>query len=618
MTDTPTQTGVKAIERHLQHMPEEPGVYRMLNSDGDVLYVGKAKNLKKRVISYTQLARLVPRIQRMVMQTAEMEIVTTRTEAEALLLEANLIKSLKPRYNILLRDDKSFPYIAITGTHDYPRITKHRGEKKPTDTYFGPFASAGAVNHTITVLQKAFLLRPCSDSVFSGRTRPCLEYQIKRCSAPCVNYISKEDYQALVKQGQDFLSGKSRDIQAELTRQMEEASARMDYEEAAQIRDRIKAMASIQAKQGINAASLAEADIVALHREEVQCCVQVFFVRGGQTLGHKAYFPTQTDGYSDEEVMEAFLGRFYQNHPAPPLILLSHDLFSKQVMEEALQSKERAKIRILIPQKGEKRQLVETALANAQGALHRKLQEEASEKERLAGVATLFGLTPPIRRIEVYDNSHIFGKHAVGAMIVAGEEGFMKQAYRKFTVDPGEENTGGDDFWMLRQMLTRRFKRLKKEHPTRDDHWPDLLLIDGGAGHLTIAQEVMEELELTEIPLVCIAKGPDRNAGREDYYQPGKKPFKLPPSDPVGYYLQRLRDEAHRFAINAHRGKRANAIRTSVLDDIPGIGATRKKALLHHFGSARGVEEARLEELMKVDGISRATAKTIYDYFHEG
>lgn len=594
--------GRKIIKDFVETAPDVPGTYRMLGEKGDVLYVGKAKNLKKRISSYTILEKLPPRLQRMVMTTASMEITITRNEAEALLLESNLIKNLKPRFNILLRDDKSFPYIAINKEHDFPRISKHRGDKKTASVYFGPYPSGGDVNRAISALQKAFLIRPCADSIFSNRSRPCLEYQIKRCSAPCVAKISKEEYAILVKQAEEFFSDKSHEVQQQLTEQMEEASRKTNYEKAAIYRDRIRALSAIQAKQGININSIKDADVIALAKDGEKICIQVFFIRGGQTIGNKPYFPSQTEGYKSAEIMEAFLSRFYQDNIPPKLVLLSHDVFGKKLLEEAL------KIKLFLPQKGEKRALVETALANAKEALERKIHEAAGEKELLKKLADLFGIDDEIKRIEVYDNSHIFGKHAVGTMIVAGPEGFNKSAYRRFNVDAGAKKTGGDDYFMMRQVLTRRFTKMA------DENRPDLVLIDGGGAHMKVAEQVFADLGISEIFFACIAKGPDRNAGREDFYIPGKKPFKLTEGDPLLYYLQRLRDEAHRFAIMSHRSKRAKSITKSALDEIPGIGAKRKKALLNHFGSVNGIEQATIEELMKVEGINKKAAQQIHDW----
>ncbi len=600
---------IEIIHKFLESAPENAGVYRMFDDKGHALYVGKAKNLRKRIANYTDIKRNVPRIQRMIIATYSMELTSTRTEAEALLLEANLIKKLKPRYNILLRDDKSFPYIAISDRHKFPRIMKHRGSRKQGFSYYGPYASAGGVNSAISTLQKAFLLRPCTDSVFSSRNRPCMEYQIKRCSAPCVEKISDEEYIELVSQTKKFLTGKSSDVQKSLIKEMEEASDNLEYEKATIYRDRIRALSHIQAKQNISSKTIIDGDIVALTSNGNKVCIQIFFIRNGEMLGNKPYFPSQTEGYNINEIMEAFLANFYQNNTPPPTIISSHDIFGKIVLEEALSELANRKVTITIPLKGEKRELVEMAIENAKEALSRKVKEQSTEKELLKKTAEIFDIEDEIKRIEIFDNSHIFGKNAVGGMVVAGEEGFMKESYRKFNVDSGAKNTGGDDYYMMRQVLTRRYGRLKKEDAT----FPDLILIDGGAGHLTIAKEVFKELEIS-IPFVCIAKGEDRNAGREDFYMEERETFTLPPDDPVMYYLQRLRDEAHRFAIGVHRKKRAADQTKSVLDEISGIGAARKRALLNHFGSATAIAEATLQELEKINGINKKTAKVIFDY----
>jgi excinuclease ABC subunit C len=616
MTENPPlkqKIGVEIISEFLQNAPSEPGVYRMFGENDQILYVGKAKDLKKRIANYTHLDRLVTRIARMVTQTARMELTTTRTEAEALLLESNLIKSLKPRYNILLKDDKTFPYILLEDEHDFPRIAKHRGAKRKKGTYFGPFASANDVNEAIATLQKAFLLRPCSDSVLARSTRPCMEHQIKRCSAPCVNKISKEEYNKLVNEAKQSIEGKSQEVKQKLTTLMETSSEEMDYERAGTYRDRIRALSAIQEKQTINSKMVNNADIIALHQQGGDFAIQVVFIRGGQTLSNTSYFPYQTDGHESTDVLENFIARFYQTSPPPPAILLSHDLFAKAVLEEALCSLANHKVSISMPLKGEKREMVDSALLNAESALARKLQESRNETELLASVATLFNIPHTIKRIDVFDNSHISGKHAVGGMIVAGPEGFIKNAYRTFNVDSGEKVTGGDDFFMMEQVLTRRYQKLDPNAP--DENTPDLILIDGGKGHLSVAKRVFDKLNLS-IPFVCIAKGPDRNAGREDYHTVAKDSFKLPKDDPTGYYLQRLRDEVHRFAITTHRNKRQKNVIKSTLDDIPGVGSTRKRALLNHFGSARAVSEADVKSLLTVDNINKATAQIIYDFYH--
>ena len=630
--------GVGAIERHLRTMPSCPGVYRMLNRSGDVLYVGKAKNLKKRVVSYTRLQRQSNRIRRMVSETVDMEIVTTHTEAEALLLEANLIKRYKPRFNILLRDDKSFPSILITGDHPFPQVLKHRGARNRKGDYFGPFASAWAVNETLTVLQRAFLLRSCTDAVFAARTRPCLLHQIKRCSAPCDGRISETEYAALVKQAHHFLTGESRKIQDQLARLMEEASESLEFEIAAEYRDRISALTRVQAHQDINLSGIGTADVIGAHQAGNQTCIQVFFFRAGRNYGNRAYFPSHARDDEIAEVLEAFVGQFYAGNPPPATILLSHKLPHSPLVAEALAVRADRRVRLLVPQRGEKLGLVRHAMVNAKEALGRRLAESASQRKLLEGLADTLDLETPPERIEVYDNSHIGGTRAVGAMIVAGPEGFMKAAYRKFNIrstvtadaapppadglaeSPQEPYaTPGDDYAMMREVLTRRFARALKEDPERErGQWPDLVLIDGGAGQLGIAREVFEELGIEDVALAAIAKGPDRDAGRERIFLPERKPFSLPPRDPVLYFLQRIRDEAHRFAIGAHRSKRSKGMAKSTLDDIPGIGAKRKKALLHHFGSAAAVAGAGRSDLEAVSGISREIANKVYDWFHGG
>jgi excinuclease ABC subunit C len=610
--------GCLVIEEHLKTMPAAPGVYRMVNGAGAALYVGKAKNLKKRVAAYTKAERLPLRLQRMVAETAGMEVVTTHTEVEALLLESNLIKTLAPRYNILLRDDKSFPYILLTGDHPWPQIVKHRGARNRKGEYFGPFASAGAVNQTLSQLQRAFLLRSCSDTVFATRTRPCLLYQIKRCSAPCVGRIDAQDYAQLVAQARAFLSGCSRTVQGQLVERMEQASAAMAYEDAAVYRDRIRALARIQAHQDINPLDVDEADVVALHQAGGHACIQVFFFRSGCNFGNRAFYPAQTQDQSAEEILAAFLGQFYADKPPPRQILLSHPLAGEDeaLLAEALSQKAARKVSLTAPQRGDRRKLVEHAKDNAREALGRRMAESSVQRKLLEGVADLFGLDRPPERIEVYDNSHIQGSNAVGAMIVAGAEGFRKNEYRKFNIH-STEIAPGDDYAMMSEVLGRRFRRAQKEDPDRErGAWPDLVLIDGGPGQLKVACEVFAELGIEDVALVAISKGPDRNAGRERFHLPAKPPFSLPPNDPTLYFLQRLRDEAHRFAIGSHRARRAKAIGTTPLDEIEGIGALRKKALLHRFGSARGVSEAGLSDLEGVEGISRKMAKKIYDRFH--
>jgi excinuclease ABC subunit C len=620
MTDScadPRHMGVEIIERALATMPGNPGVYRMLDLKGDALYVGKARNLKKRVTSYTQLARLPERLRRMVADTAAMEIVTTHTEAEALLLEANLIKRLKPRFNIVLRDDKSYPWLMLTEDHPFPQITKHRGAQTRQGSYWGPFASAWSVNQTVQALQRVFLLRACADTVFANRTRPCLLYQIKRCSAPCVGRISEADYKLLVDQAKAFLSGKSGAVQKELAAAMEEASHQLEFERAAAIRDRIRGLSHVQGSDVINPASLTDADVIALHQEAGLSCVQVFFIRGGRNNGNRSFYPAQAKGDEAGAVLAAFIAQFYDDKPPPPLILLNHEPEEMALLGEALSLKAERKVTLQVPQRGEKHDVVRHAETNAREALERKLAESAGQGKLLAAVGELFGLPETPARIETYDNSHIMGSSAYGVMVAAGPEGFDKSAYRKFAIR--SVLTPGDDFAMMREVLQRRFGRALAENPDRDDpHWPDLVLIDGGAGQLSATQAVMEELGVADIPLVAIAKGPDRDAGREWFFTPGREPFQLPPRDPVLYFLQRLRDEAHRFAITTHRHARSKKLTTSELDDVPGIGAARKKALLMHFGSARGVKGAGLKDLEAVDGINRATARAIYAHFHPG
>ncbi len=617
--------GVDVIRGYLKSLPNGPGVYRMIKGDGDVLYVGKAKNIEKRVASYTNLNRQSIRIKRMINLTRSMEFVSTHTEAEALLLEANLIKKLSPRYNILLRDDKSYPSILITGDHDYPRLLKHRGAKSRKGEYFGPFASAGAVNQSLAVLQRAFLLRSCTDSVFAARTRPCLLYQIKRCAAPCVDILDRGGYLQLVNQARAFLTGKSKEIHKQLAIEMQSASDDLIFEEAALIRDRIKAMASIQAHQDIFTTGVDDADIVALHQAGGQTCVQVFFLRAGCNYGNRAHYPSHAADAQTGEILEAFLGQFYTNKTPPKLILLSEEVPKKALLSLALSERAGRKVRIEAPQRGEKHNLVQMALDNAQRALTRRMAESTSQRKLLEDLAEAMAMDTPPVRIEVYDNSHIAGTNAVGAMIVAGPEGFVKNAYRKFNIrtvssSPGDragEPQPGDDYAMMREMLSRRFSRALTEDPDRNSgQWPDLILIDGGAGHLTVTLDVFAELGINDVTVAAIAKGPDRNAGRERMFLPGKEPFHLDSRDPVLYFLQRLRDEAHRFAIGTHRARRSKTMERSPLDEIQGVGGVRKKALLHHFGSARAVAQAGLNDLETVDGISKGLALRIYDWFH--
>lgn len=619
MTDSSADslTGHALIQDYLKTLDASPGVYRMLDAQARVLYVGKARNLRARVSNYARPAGHSGRIARMISETASMMFLTTKTETEALLLEQNLIKQLKPRYNVLLRDDKSFPNILVTATHQFPQITKHRGAKKSKGRYYGPFASAGAVNRTLNQLQKVFLLRNCSDAMFSSRSRPCLLYQIKRCSGPCVGKISAEDYAASVKDAEQFLSGRSTEIQETLAAQMMEASEAMEFERAAALRDRIRALTQVQTVQGINPRTVQEADIVALHMENGQACVQVFFIRAGQNWGNRDFYPRVGVDIEAPEVLEAFLGQFYDSKEPPRQLILSHPIDDPDLMAEALGQKLGRKVEILVPQRGEKAELVDGALRNARESLARKMSESATQAKLLNGLAEAFGLDAAPGRIEVYDNSHIQGTNAVGGMIVAGPEGFMKNQYRKFNIK-GDDLTPGDDFGMMKEVLTRRFKRLLKEDPDRDKGmWPDLLLIDGGAGQVSAVQEIMEEYGVEDIPMVGVAKGVDRDHGKEEFHRPGTRPFALQRNDPVLYFIQRMRDEAHRFAIGTHRAKRAKSIGATPLDEVPGVGATRKRALLAHFGSAKAVSRAALADLRAVEGISDTLAQTIYDFFHE-
>ena len=607
-------TGADVIRERLARMPDAPGVYRMIAADGTVLYVGKARSLRKRVASYAKLGGQTNRIARMIAATAEMEIVTTETETEALLLEANFIKSLKPRYNVLLRDDKSFPHILIEDGA-FPLMRKHRGARREKGRYFGPFASAGAVNRTLNQMQKAFLLRTCSDSVFESRTRPCLLYQIKRCSAPCTGEISAEDYAALVEDACRFLEGRSTRVQKELAAKMAEASANMEFERAAVCRDRIRAMTAIQGHQGINPEKTAEADVIALHREGGQACVQVFFFRNHQNWGNRAYYPRVSAEDADAAILESFLGQFYSEKAPPRMVLLSHEIERPQLLSEALGTVAGRRVAVAVPQRGEKRELVAHAARNAREALARKLAESASQAKLLAGLAEAFGLDAAPRRIEVYDNSHIQGSDAVGAMVVAGPEGLEKGQYRKFTIR--DETAKGDDFAMMREVLTRRFARLVKEDPDREGTgWPDLVLIDGGAGQVSAAAGVLADLGIEDVALIGVAKGVDRDAGKEEFHRPGRRPVALPFRDPTLYFVQRLRDEAHRFAIGTHRAKRAKAVGATPLDEIPGVGPGRKKTLLAHFGSAKAVARAGLADLKSAPGISAALAETIHAFFH--
>jgi len=631
--------GRTAILHYAKLAPSRPGVYRMIDGRGDVLYVGKAKNIKKRVTAYGRPTGHDTRIERMIAATRTLEFVVTRTETEALLLEANLIKRLRPRFNVVLRDDKSFPYIVITTDHWAPQILKHRGAHTRPGHYYGPFASVWAVNRTINALQRAFLLRSCSDPFFESRTRPCLLYQIKRCSAPCTREIDYKDYSALVREANAFLSGRSKTVKDELAGEMEKASTALDFERAAIYRDRLAALSAIQSHQGVNPRGVEEADVFAVHQEGGFSCVEVFFFRTGQNWGNRAYFPKADRSHGPGEVLSAFLAQFYDDRPPPRLILISHAIDDAALLAEALSTKSGRKIEVSLPQRGEKKDLVEHALANAREALGRKLAETSSQQNLLRQLAETFGLPHPPRRIEVYDNSHIQGSNAVGAMIVAGPEGFRKSQYRKFNIRSADL-VPGDDFGMMREVLERRFKRLLAEAPRQGNGkqelgqdanppqpepdetdeqdaspWPDLVLIDGGQGQLTAARETLVGLGV-EVPLVAIAKGPDRDAGRETFFLPGRDSFKLPPRDPVLYFVERLRDEAHRFAIGSHRARRKRDLREAGLQEIAGIGPNRKRALLHHFGTLKAIERAAVTDLMQVDGISAETARRIYAFFH--
>ena len=615
MMSDPDAVGLGVIEVALTTLPSGPGVYRMLDAAGEALYVGKARSLKKRVVAYTQPARLPERLRRMVAETASLEVVTTHTEAEALLLEANLIKRLKPRYNILLRDDKSYPWLLLTEDHSFPQITKHRGAQTRKGSYWGPFASAWSVNQTIQALQRVFLLRTCADTVFANRTRPCLLYQIKRCSAPCVGRISPEDYASLVSQARAFLSGRSGTVQRDLAVEMETASAALEFERAASIRDRIRGLTHIQGSDVINPESIADADIIAIHQAAGQSCVQVFFIRGGRNNGNRSFFPAQARGELAADVLGAFISQFYDDKTPPPLILLSHGVPEASLIAEALALKAGRKVELTVPARGEKHDVVLHAETNAREALERKLAESAGQAKLLTATAEIFGLDQPPTRIEVYDNSNIMGTSAYGVMVVAGPDGLAKSAYRKFAIKG--PITPGDDFAMMREVLTRHFSRAIAEDPDRGEGtWPDLVLIDGGAGQLSAAQSVLDDLGIQNITLMAIAKGPNRDAGREWFHLAGRPPFQLPERDPVLYFLQRLRDEAHRFAITTHRAARGKKISKSELDEIPGIGASRKRALLNHFGSVRGVKQAGLRDLEAVVGINRTTARLIYAHFN--
>jgi excinuclease ABC subunit C len=637
----PLAAGRAVILNHAKLAPSSPGVYRMIDAKGDVLYVGKAKNIRKRIIAYARPTGYDPRIERMIAATAALEFVSTATETEALLLEANLIKRLRPRFNVLLRDDKSFPYILITADHWAPQILKHRGARTRDGNYYGPFASVWAVNRTITALQRAFLLRSCSDAFFESRTRPCLLYQIKRCSGPCTREIDFAEYGKLVREANAFLSGKSQAVKDELAAEMEKASAALEFERAAIYRDRLAALSAVQSHQGINPRGLEEADVFAVHQAGGFSCVEVFFFRTGQNWGNRAYFPKADRSLSAGEVLSALLAQFYDDKPCPRCVLISHEIEERALLAEALSTKSGHKVEVSVPQRGERKELVDHALANAREALARKLAESSSQRKLLELLAEVFALPRPARRIEVYDNSHIQGTNAVGAMIVAGPEGFQKNQYRKFNIRAADL-VPGDDFGMMREVLNRRFKRLMNEAPRpmpgasspgaqagepidiaggpdgdAESPWPDLVIIDGGRGQLSAAQETLTALGIIDVPLVAVAKGADRDAGMETFFLPGRDPFKLKPRDPVLYFVERLRDEAHRFAVGSHRIRRRRDIREAGLQEIPGIGPTRKRALLHHFGTLKAIERAAPADLAKVPGISAETARKIYDFFHE-
>ncbi len=634
--------GRAVIERSAKLAPSSPGVYRMIDANGDVLYVGKAKNIRKRIIAYARPTGYDTRIERMIAATASLEFVSTATETEALLLEANLIKRLRPRFNVLLRDDKSFPYILITADHWAPQILKHRGARTRQGNYYGPFASVWAVNRTITALQRAFLVRSCSDAFFEGRTRPCLLYQIKRCSGPCTREIEFTDYRELVREANAFLSGKSQSIQDELAGEMEKASAGLEFERAAIYRDRLAALSAVQSHQGINPRGVKDADVFAVHQAGGFNCVEVFFFRSGQNWGNRAYFPRADRSLAAAEVLSAFIAQFYDDKPCPPCIFTSHVIEEESLLADALTVKSGHKVEVNAPQRGEKRELVDHARANAREALARKLAETTSQHKLLDALGQSVGLARAPHRVEVYDNSHIQGTNAVGAMIAAGPEGFQKNQYRKFNIR-SSDLTPGDDFGMMREVLSRRFKRLIKEAPrasalapgaalvpmpapndmpidiggSGESPWPDLVIIDGGRGQLAAAQEALSALGIADVPLLAVAKGPDRDAGLETFFLPGREPFKLKPRDPVLYFIQRLRDEAHRFAVGSHRVRRRRDLREAGLQEIPGVGPTRKRALLHHFGTLKAIERAALTDLAKVPGISAETARKIYDFFHE-
>lgn len=623
--------GMEVIKAAVKHAPKGPGVYRMIGARGEVLYVGKAKSIARRVVSYTRPTGLVSRIVRMVAATTAMEFVSTKTETEALLLEANLIKQLRPRFNVLMRDDKSFPYILITADHPAPRIVKHRGARVAKGDYFGPFASAWAVGRTINALERAFLVRSCSDAVFESRTRPCLLFQIKRCAGPCTGEVAAADYEALVKEAKLFLSGRSQAVKQLLARQMEEAAETMEFERAAVYRDRLAALSAVQATQGINPRGVEEADVFAAVQDGGQTCIQVFFFRTGQNWGNRAYYPKADRSLEAGEVLASFVAQFYDDKPPPSLVLLSHEVEDQPVLADALSALAGRRVEVQVPRRGEKKDLVDHAAQNAREALGRQLAESASQLKLLQGLAEAFGLPAPPRRIEVYDNSHIMGSNAVGGMIVAGPEGFRRRDYRSFNIK--SDIAPGDDFGMMREVLERRFKRLLKDAPKAlategveaeaaaseeaeaDGSWPDLVIIDGGPGQLAAAREILDALGIVDVPLVGIAKGRDREAGRETFHMTGREPFRLEPREPVLYFVQRLRDEAHRFAIGTHRGRRKKDIRSAGLAEIGGIGPARKRALLNHFGTLKAIERASLEDLQRAPGINAGTAQAVYNFF---
>lgn len=615
-TEISTPKGAEVIHAYLKTLDTSPGVYRMLNEASEVLYVGKARNLRARVSNYARMTGHTARIARMISETASMMFLTTKTETEALLLEQNLIKQLKPRYNVLLRDDKSFPNILISSEHDFPQIKKHRGKRSEKGNYFGPFASAGAVTRTLNQLQRVFLLRTCSDAIFHSRTRPCLLYQIKRCAGPCVGRISDPDYARLVADAMRFLQGKSTSVQVDLARAMGEASQALEFERAAALRDRIKALTQVQSAQTINPAGVEEADVIALHLENGQACVQVFFIRAHQSWGNRDFYPKTGAGAEEGEILEGFVAQFYDSKEPPRLLIMSHQVENEDLVTSLLSQRLGRKVEIITPKRGEKADLVENATRNARESLARKMSESATQNVLLQNLAEAFDLDGPPARIEVYDNSHISGTNAVGGMIVAGAEGFLKSQYRKFNIK-SDAGANSDDFGMMKEVLSRRFDRLLKEDPERkSDMWPDLLLIDGGVGQVSVAAQIMAEMGVDDIAMIGVAKGVDRNAGKEEFHRPGKSPMALRMNDPVLYFVQRLRDEAHRWAIGAHRAKRAKSVSSTPLDDISGIGASRKRELLAHFGSSKDVSRAGLSDLQAVAGISAAMAQKIHDYFN--